>query len=372
MALKVGITGQRGFIGGYLYQYLKLRHFQLIEFERSFFENADALQCFVSQCDIIIHTAAVNRHPEEAELYKINVSLVQKLVSACQNAQATPAIIFTSSVQERRDNLYGQSKKQGFEILEQWSQKSGAKVLSCVIPNVFGPFGKPFYNSVIATFCHQLAHRQQPEIKVDNSLDLIYIDDLASDILNQIQQLKDGAHRHTIAPVYTKTVSEILALLTRIKTQYLEEGIIPEINEDDFTLKIFNVFRTYIPDAHYPVKFTKHADNRGSFVEIVRANTSGQFSYSSTVPRITRGEHFHTRKAERFAVISGKAKIEIRRIGTLEKTAYYLDGSEPAYVDMPIWHTHNITNVGDTELITLFWINEPYNPQDPDTYFEKV
>ena len=151
----------------------------------------------------------------------------------------------------------------------------------------------------------------------------------------------------------------------------MENGIFPNL-EDPFEKALFNTFRCYVPESHYPVKYTKHTDNRGSFVEIARTQTSGQFSYSTTVPGITRGNHFHTRKAERFAVISGKALIQLRKIGTDEVIDYYLDGNEPAYVDMPIWYTHNIKNIGDEELITLFWINEPYNPEDADTYFEDV
>jgi UDP-2-acetamido-2,6-beta-L-arabino-hexul-4-ose reductase len=148
-------------------------------------------------------------------------------------------------------------------------------------------------------------------------------------------------------------------------------GIFPSL-EDAFEKALFNTFRCYAPQEHYPVKLTKHTDDRGSFVEIARTETSGQFSFSTTVPGITRGNHYHTRKAERFAVISGKALIQLRKIGTDEVIDYYLDGKEPAYVDMPIWYTHNIKNIGDEELITLFWINEPYNPKNADTYFENV
>ena len=148
-------------------------------------------------------------------------------------------------------------------------------------------------------------------------------------------------------------------------------GFFPNL-EDSFEKALFNTFRCYVPDSHYPVKYTKHTDNRGSFVEIARTQTSGQFSYSTTVPSITRGNHFHTRKAERFAVISGKALIQLRKIGTDKVIDYYLNGNVPAYVDMPIWHTHNIKNIGDEELISLFWINEPYDPEDADTYFENV
>jgi len=152
---------------------------------------------------------------------------------------------------------------------------------------------------------------------------------------------------------------------------YLEKGVFPDLSID-FEKDLFNTFRTYVPESKYPFKYVKHTDDRGAFVEIARTGSSGQFSYSTTVPGITRGDHYHTRKAERFAVIKGKARIELRRVGTDHIVSYDLDGEEPSFVDMPIWTTHNIKNTGDSELVTLFWINEPYNPEDPDTYFEKV
>ncbi|MBA7584035.1 UDP-2-acetamido-2,6-beta-L-arabino-hexul-4-ose reductase [subsurface metagenome] len=153
---------------------------------------------------------------------------------------------------------------------------------------------------------------------------------------------------------------------------YFEDRIIPLLN-DQFEINLFNTFRTYINlESHNPVKLKLHTDKRGSFVETIKSNIKGQFSFSTTKPGITRGNHFHIRKIERFAVIKGKALIQLRRIGTNEVLNFELDGEQPAYVDMPVWYTHNITNTGDEDLFTIFWINEFYDPNDPDTYFEKV
>ena len=167
-------------------------------------------------------------------------------------------------------------------------------------------------------------------------------------------------------------VSEVLSLLKKYKTEYQDKGEIPLIN-NPFELNLFNTFRSYMDIAnHFPIKFEQHTDPRGSFVEVIRLGVGGQVSFSTTVPGITRGNHFHTRKIERFAVIKGKALIQLRKIGTEEVLDFYLDGNEPAYVDMPIWYTHNIKNIGDEVLYTNFWINEPYNEDDADTYFEEV
>ncbi len=376
--MKIGITGQNGFVGNHLAQTLALdASIEMVPFERDFFEDPKALEGFVSQCDAVVHLAAMNRHPDPEVIYATNVSLVEQLLSACKSAGATPHILFSSSTQESRENLYGQSKKKGKELLAAWAKEEDGRTTSMTIPNVFGPFGKPNYNSVVATFCHKIAHGETPEIHQDSEIGLIYVNELVEEIIRLLAVDKEAGpppgffHTEEIEPRHFRKVSEILRLLEEFREDYMGSGTFPDL-EDPFTRALFNTFRCYIPYDHYPAPFTLHTDPRGSFVEIARTGSKGQFSYSTTVPGITRGNHFHTRKAERFAVIRGKARIQLRRIGTEEVITYDLDGSQPSYVDMPIWYTHNITNTGDEELITLFWINEPYNPEDPDTYFVDV
>lgn len=375
---KIGITGQAGFVGNHLYTTLSFRDdVELVPFERGLFNDSKALEKFVSNCDSIVHLAAMNRHDDPNVIYNTNIGLVQDLIHACINTGSKPHIIFSSSSQESRDNLYGRSKKEGKEQFMDWAKDSDGRFTSLTIPNVFGPFGKPNYNSVVATFCHKVARNEEPTIINDGEVGLIYINDLVKIFIDtlfgeqNVEELGRNSFGVDIQPNHFVKVSRILELLNKFKTDYMDKGIFPNL-EDHFEKSLFNTFRCYIPESHYPVKFTKHTDSRGSFVEIARTQTSGQFSFSTTVPGITRGNHFHTRKAERFAVIKGKARIQLRRIGTNEVINYELDGTEPAYVDMPIWYTHNITNVGAEELITLFWINEPFDPEDADTYFENV
>ena len=375
---KIGITGQAGFVGNHLYTTLCLDNtIKLVPFDRSYFGDDQLLRNFVSQCDTIVHLAAMNRHEDQQVIYSTNLALVSQLTEACTKADVSPHIIFSSSSQEERDNLYGRSKKEGKEKFMEWAANNNGKFTSLTIPNVFGPFGKPNYNSVVATFCHKIARNEEPTIVNDGEVGLIYINELVKVFINTIKgqtnakKIGKNSFEVKVAPTSIKKVSKLLDLLTGYKKKYLENGIFPNL-EDVFEKSLFNTFRCYIPESHYPVKYTKHTDPRGSFVEIARTQTSGQFSFSTTVPGITRGNHFHTRKAERFAVISGKALIQLRKIGTDKVIDYYLDGKEPAYVDMPIWYTHNIKNIGTEELITLFWINEPYDPEDPDTYFENV
>ena len=181
--IKVGITGQAGFIGTHLYNSFGLQAtIERVNFDKSFLNNSDKLEAFVAECDVIVHLAAMNRHIDPKVIYDTNIYLVNQLIAACEKRSEPPHILFSSSTQEESDNPYGKSKLLGRELLENWAQKSGAKVTGLVIPNVFGPFGKPFYNSVVATFCHQLTHGASPTINVDSSLKLIYINELVETI----------------------------------------------------------------------------------------------------------------------------------------------------------------------------------------------
>jgi UDP-2-acetamido-2,6-beta-L-arabino-hexul-4-ose reductase len=373
--ITVGITGQCGFMGTHLYNFLgtKSEKINRLNFQDNYFDNEVDLQNFVKSCDVIVHLAAMNRHEDEQVIYNTNIDLVKKLINACEVTNSTPKIIFSSSTQEEKDNLYGKSKRDGRKYFEAWAIKNSCKVLSLIIPNVFGPFGNPFYNSFIATFSHQIIKGEQPTVINDSTVKLIYINELSQVFYDKIL-LEDNEDIDSYLVPYTSShkVSEILDLLKEFKIQYLENGQVPKVDLNTFELDLFNTFTSFIPKDYFPRKFIKHSDDRGAFVEIMRAGSSGQTSYSTTVPGITRGNHYHTRKIERFAVISGKALIQIRKIDSDKVFEYILDGTEPAYVDMPIWYTHNIKNIGNTELITLFWINEPYDPENSDTYFIKV
>ena len=372
--LKIGITGQAGFMGTHLYNLLGLEEdIERIPFEDAFFDDGRKLQEFVKQCDVIVHLAAMNRHPDMQVIYDTNVRLVQQLISAMEAENATPHVIMSSSTQEERDNLYGKSKREGRELLDAWAAKVGAKFTGTVIPNVFGPFGKPNYNSVVATFCHKLTHDEQPRIDVDGSIKLIYINTLCREFIKIIRG------EITTNPYYVphdaeKKVSQILALLKRFKETYSDKKIIPEFKEP-FEFDLFNTFVCYIDhNKFYPAALTPHRDDRGTFVEVLKLdNTGGQVSFSTTHPGVTRGNHYHTRKFERFAVIKGKARLQLRRIGTKEVLNFDIDADKcPAFVDMPIWFTHNINNTGNDDVYTIFWINEFYNPGNPDTFLEEV
>lgn len=370
---KVGITGKSGFVGKHLWNMLGIlnEEFIRVDFQRAFWEDNTLLDMFVSQCDVIVHLAAVNRHSDPGLIYRTNVGLVEKLVASLERTGSRAHILFSSSTQEEGKGLYGQSKADGRQALAAWAAKTGGVFTGLVIPNVFGPFGHPYYNSFIATFCYQLARNEQPKVEIDQEVKLIYVGDLVQVMIEKIRRRTSEAH-YKVSSTDIYKVSDILSLISNYRDQYQRSGIIPELR-GRFEINLFNTFRSYIDiENHFPVKFTEHKDLRGSFVEVIRLNTGGQISFSTTFPGITRGNHFHTRKIERFAVIKGKALIQLRQVGTDNVSDFYLDGTEPAYVDMPVWFTHNIKNIGEEELYTIFWINEFYDPNDPDTYFEQV
>ena len=371
--MRVGITGQAGFVGTHLFNTLGLtpEKFERVPFEDAFFAGEDALRTFVRRCDVIVHLAAVNRCPSDDELFTTNLQLVDQLIAAMTAEQVRPHVLFTSSSQETRDNAYGRSKREGRERFERWALANGARFTGLVVPNVFGPFGRPFYNSFVATFAHQLTHGETPVIQQDASIPLIDVISLCRFIVGQIES-GGGKQRIEVPADCTRRVSEVLHLFQHYTEGYLKAGVVPDLSDRN-DLNLFNAFRSFIPlEHHFPVQLTPHADARGSFVETIRLESGGQVSFSTTQPGVTRGNHFHIRKVERFTVLKGRACIELRRIGTHKTYRFIVDGDQPAYVDMPVWYTHNIKNVGEELLYTQFWINEWYDPADPDTFAENV
>ena len=367
------ITGQNGFLGQHLYNTLNLypEKYLLKDFKKSFFESPKILEKVFSECDVIIHLAAVNRHENQKIIYDTNVSLVKKIISSLNKIKKKPHLIMSSSTQENQNNEYGKSKIVGRKIFSDWANNSDSCFTGMLIPNVYGPFCKSNYNSFVATFCKKLIDNETPKIIVDNDVELIYISNLVNKFI-EIIDLKLNIHKHIIKNDINIKVSKVLEKLLNYKTNYIDSGTIPMI-KSNFDLNIFNTLRSYIDyKSFFPKFYKENTDNRGSFVELMRTDIGGQFSFSTTNVNITRGNHFHTRKIERFSVIKGSALIQLRKVESEKIIEFELDGNSPSYVDMPIWYTHNIKNIGNQILLTNFWINEPYNQDDPDTYMLTV
>jgi UDP-2-acetamido-2,6-beta-L-arabino-hexul-4-ose reductase len=370
--IKVGITGQAGFIGTHLFNYFGIQSesIERIPFEDSYFENRDLFDDFLKKCDVVVHLAALNRHNDPQIIYNKNLDLVETLIASLEKLNLKPHVILSSSTQETLDNPYGKSKYKCRELLIEWAKRNNANFTGLVIPNVFGPFGKPYYNSVISTFSYQITHGLKPKIEVDNNIKLIYVNNLIEEIYKIIID-KITADEYRINHDFEQKVTNILEKLNNYYTLYYEKYTIPNLSDIN-EVAIFNTFRSYFDYDIILRELELKTDERGYLSEIIKAQTAGQSFFSSTKPGIVRGNHFHLRKIERFGVIKGEAIIRLRKIGTSDIIEYKVSGNKPSYIDIPIWHTHNIQNIGNTELLTFFWANEIFNPNNADTYYEEV
>lgn len=369
--VKVGITGMSGFMGSHLRDRLKREEdITVLPFEDEYFSQPEKMKGFISNSDVVFNLAAMNRG-EPDEIYNVNIKLVNKLIKYMEETNLTPHVIFSSSTQSDLDNPYGRSKKEGARLLEEWSKRNNAPLTVLIIPNVFGDHGRPNYNSVVATFCHKLTHNEQPQIIKDSEVNLIYINELTELMFEKISSPPKGAETIRVQPTSNVKVSEILRLLKQFKEYYFEKKTVPAF-KSNFEKQLYNTFLTYMENLDYEQHPVLHSDDRGSLFEVVKQADAGQVFYSTTKPGITRGNHYHTRKQEKFCVVQGQAIIRLRRIGTDEIIEYRVLGDKPSVVEMPIFYTHNIENVGTTDLHTLFWTNELFDPNEPDTFYEEV
>jgi UDP-2-acetamido-2,6-beta-L-arabino-hexul-4-ose reductase len=363
----IGITGSSGFLGWHMRCLLSTKEdISVVVADRNTFCSNSSLINFVTQCDVIIHLAGINRGTDE-DISTINPQLAKMLVRAIKESSATPHILYSSSTHIERGSVYGVSKQGASDVFQQWATETGGLFSNIILPNLFGEYGKPFYNSVVATFCYQLANKEIPLVEHDGEIELLHAQDACSVFLDSIGHNTAGELR---PPGNKMLVSEMLDTLLNLQNTY-GDGVIPSF-DDLFTLRLFNTYRSYLYPDNFPVHLQMHSDDRGLLFEAVKTLHGGQAFLSTTVPGITRGDHFHFDKVERFLVVKGSATIRIRKLFSDETIKYRVGGEQPAFVDIPTLCTHNITNTGDDELLTFFWSHELYNPDNPDTYFVPV
>ncbi len=281
-------------------------------------------------------------------------------------------VMISSSIQAKLDNPYGRSKKAGEDLLFNYSQETGARVLVYRFPNVFGKWCRPNYNSAIATFCHNIAH-DLPIIVNDPKivLNLVYIDDLVNELINALEGKENRVGDFCEVPVvYTVTLGKIVELIYSFKKSR-EELSIPDMS-DEFTKKLYSTYLSYLPEDQFSYELKMNVDNRGSFTEFIRTLDRGQVSVNISKPGITKGNHWHHTKNEKFLVVSGNGVIRFRKIDSDEIIEYFVSGDKLEVVDIPPGYTHNIENLGDTDMVTIMWANEPFDPENPDTYYLEV
>lgn len=365
----VAITGAGGLLGRHLAFYAHaLGIHDVRKLDRSSFDSGDAMNAALRGAGVVVHCAARLRGNDD-EVIGENCDITRRLVEGLDRTGALPHVLFASSIKADRDDAHGRSKRETDDVLRAWCAERGARYTCLELPHIFGEGGRPNHNSVISTFCAQVATGATPSIANDGEIEPLHAQRAAEKIF---ALAFDGAEEERRVRLHGRPmrVSAFRDLLVDQAASY-DAHVVPDLR-DDFALDLFNTYRSYLFPARYPVSLTRHTDPRGSLVELVRERNGGQVFYSVTKPGVTRGNHFHRRKVERFVVLSGTAEIALRRIDGTERIVFAVSGESAAYIDMPTFYTHNITNTGSDDLVTLFWTHELFDPANPDTHADPV
>lgn len=312
----------------------------------------------------------MNRGNED-DIYRTNVELVEHLVAALDQTKRPPHVTFISSIHHGSDSAYGRSKREGERLLRDWAERNDASLSILVVPNVFGPGCRPFYNSVVATFCHQLARGEEATVIEDRELELIDIDRLCREIERTVKNPTNGIEVRRVEGNGRITTAALLRILEGFRHFFFDRDVVPDLS-DAFQSALYCTFLSYIEPENHRHRPELKGDDRGQLFEIIRTSGGGQVMFSTTKPGVIRGNHYHRRKIEWFCVVRGEAAIRMRRLGEERIDEFRVTGEAPEFLSIPPLYTHHIENTGADELLTMFWCNEIFNPADPDTFIESV
>lgn len=366
--MSILITGSEGFIGRNLVH--ALRHCQQPAAEprtltRS--DGADSLDRKLEGASLVLHAAGVNRPKDERDFQRDNVGLTRSICEAAERVSSSPRIVLVSSTQAVLDNPYGRSKLAAEQVVRDWSQRTGSPATIYRLPGVFGKWSRPHYNTVVATFCHQIARGEPIHVRdPDYRLPLVYIDDVVAALLAETERDSPGVSDGAVEPVFELTLGE-LADRIRLIAAAQSTLMIPDL-ADPLNRRLFATYLTLAPRERLASPATMHSDARGWLFEMIKSPHVGQLFVSSTEPGAIRGQHHHQTKVETFCVIQGEGLIRMRRVDGDEVIEFPVSGERIERIDMPPGMTHSIENTGDTPMITLFWAGEPFDPDRPDTY----
>lgn len=370
---KVLITGAQGFIGRHLAVRLKrMPELQVLEYDLG--NSLEQLQQWAGQADVVFHLAGVNRPMDVREFETGNAGLTETLCGMLSKRSKPPLVVLSSSIQAALDNPYGISKRHAEDIVERFARASGAATTIFRLKNVFGPWCKPNYNSVTATFCHNIAHDLPIQINDPNHrIELVHVDDVVAAMIDEMHsQRRPGAvtRRGEEIPSYGLTLSDLAG---RIQAYHeMQQTLATPDFSIRFNQQLYATYLSYTDPSRWEYGLTIRSDDRGSLAEFVKSPWFGQIFVSRTKPGITRGNHFHHVKTEKFFVISGTGLIRFRHLHETNILEYRVRGEDYRVVEIPPGYTHSITNVGSDELITLFWASEIFDPDRPDTYYLPV
>ena len=382
--MNILVTGANGFVGRNLVSQLeniasgKARNYAIAGEELHVLcydvdSDPAALEEYCRRADFVFNLAGVNRPEDPSEFMKGNFGFASLLLDTLKKCGNSCPVMISSSTQAALDNPYGESKRAGEELLFEYGRETGARVLVYRFPNVFGKWCRPNYNSAVATFCHNIAHGLP--IRVNDPsvvMHLVYIDDVVDELIGALSGDEHRAGAFCEVPVVHEiTLGGIVELLYSFRDMQ-QDLEVPDLG-DAFTKKLYSTYLSYLPKERFCYPLKMNVDNRGSFTEIIRTADRGQFSVNISKPGITKGEHWHHTKNEKFVVVSGHGLVQLRKIGTDEVINFEVSGEKMEVVEMIPGYTHNIINLSDTEdLVTFMWANEAFNPERPDTYFEPV
>ena len=367
--MKVLVTGSNGFIAKNLIEHLK-REEEIELYLLSKKDSVNLLKAYVKEVDFIFHLAGVNRPENVHEFYEGNSNLTKIIVDTLKVANKTTPIVLSSSTQAELDNDYGKSKLEAEKLLLDYAKETKANISIYRLPNVFGKWSKPNYNSVISTWCYNIAN--DLEIQVNNrdaELNLVYVDDVVNSFIEKLKSEHTDNYCE-IETIYKKTLGEIEKLLYEFK-ENRKTLVIPNV-ASGFKRALYATYLSYLSTDNFSYELKGHKDDRGTFYEILKTQDSGQFSLSTTVPGILRGNHYHHTKNEKFLVVKGEALIEFKHIITNEIISYKVSDKKMEVVEMIPGYTHNIKNIGNEEMLLFLWANETFDQDNPDTYFLEV
>lgn len=369
--MSIVITGANGFIGKNLVAHLKAHNFEgIVEVTRKTTEKE--LTAALKEAIFVFHLAGINRPLHESEFMGGNRDFTSKIINTLKEYNSNCPILITSSTQAEHESSYGESKRAGEEVVFDYRKETGTDVYVYRLPNVFGKWCKPNYNSAVATFCHNIS--RDLEITVNDPsvvLNLVYIDDIIEEFTNTLNGKPNKINEFCEIPrVFTKQLGEIVELIYKFKSSR-EERAIPMMTEP-FTKALYSTYLSYLPEDEFSYPLKMNIDNRGSFTEFIRTADRGQVSINISKPGIIKGNHWHHTKNEKFLVVSGQGVIRFRKIGCTDISEYYVSGDKLEVVDIPVGYTHNIENLGDTDMVTIMWVNEMFDPDQPDTMYLEV
>ncbi len=370
--MKILVTGSNGFIGKNLISRLKWMD-DMTVFSYDIGSSPEDLATYAKEADIVYHLAGINRPQKEEEFMEGNRDFTKTLLDTLKEVRNTHAkIAVSSSIQAELDNPYGNSKRAGEELVRSFSEENGNPCVIYRFPNVFGKWCRPNYNSVVATFCHNIARELPIQVNdPETLLHLVYIDDVVDELIfcmSDKEHVRDGyGFVPCVYDIKLKKLSEMIySFAASRKNLYL-----PDFSEG-FEKKLYSTYLSYIPEDDFSYPLVMHEDERGSFTEFLKTAERGQVSVNISHPGVVKGNHWHNTKNEKFLVVKGEGLIRLRRIGSSEVTEYRVSGDRLQVVDIPCGYTHSIANIGDDDMATVMWVNEVFNPEKGDTFHEEV